>query len=93
MPVLGSSISNFQSITPILNLPVLEYGALGYVTSIYKVNYQNAYIMPYELELTNHSSPYLPKTSISSPSIIEQPMGSFNMHYEWSLTYAKFIKF
>lgn len=93
MAVLGNTISNFESIAPILNLPVLEYGELGYVTSIYKVNYQNEYIIPFDLQLTNHSSPYLPKISFNSPSILTQPMGSFSMQYEWSLTYANFIKF
>ncbi len=93
MAVIGSSISNFESITPILNLPVLEYGELGYITSIYKVDYLNAYIIPFDLQMINQSSSYLPKTTISSPSILEQPMGSFRLEYEWSLSYAKFIKY
>lgn len=93
MPVISSSVSNFQSITPILELPVIEYGNLGYITSIYKVNYENAYIMPFDLTMTNHSSSYLPISTFNSPNILTQEMGSFNMDYEWSLTYAKFIKF
>ncbi|WP_179345683.1 acetoacetate decarboxylase family protein [Winogradskyella ursingii] len=92
-PVLGRSLSNFEAITPILQLPVLEYGVIGYITSIYKVGFENQYISPFNVKGTNHTSSYLPKGMFQSSSIESNVMGSFIMQYQWSLSYAKFIKF
>ena len=92
-PVIGSSLSNFEAITPILQLPVIEYGKMGYITSIYKVEYENQYISPFSLSGTNYDSPYLPKGNFQSPSIETDVMGSFSLQYNWSLSYAKLIKF
>jgi len=92
-PVIGTSLSNFQSIEPILRLPVIEYGHIGYVTSIYKVEYENQYISPYSQRFTNHSSKFMPPGSFESKSILSRPMGCFIMNYNWSLSYAKLIKF
>ncbi len=91
-PVIGTSLSNFEAITPILELPVLEYGVVGYITSIYKVEYENQYISPFGLEFTNHSSKFMPEGSFKSLPIDTSVMGCFIMEYNWSLSYAKFIK-
>lgn len=90
-PVLDSELPNFKSIEPILNLPVIEHGIYGYVTSFYEVEYQNQMITPCEMRLSNESFKYLPKGLISSPSILQSPLGCFNLNYNWTLTYAKFI--
>ncbi len=90
--ILGADLENFRDITPILSLPVLEYGYLGYISSIYKVGYEDAYIGPFSLELNNQSCPYLPHQAIKIPSITDNPMGAFKLNYKWSLTYAKIIK-
>lgn len=90
--VLGEDLANFRAITPILQLPVIEYGLLGYISSVYKVGYENSYIGPFSMELTNKSCPYLPKETFQIPSIIDNPLGAFTLTYDWSLTYAKPIK-
>jgi len=90
-PVPGSSVPNFVSITPILDLPVIEYGRIGYVSSIYKVEYQNQAIMPSSINFSNESSEYLPPGSLTVPSIRENVMGCFDMTYNWKLSLIKFI--
>jgi hypothetical protein len=91
-PVVDNDLANFNAITPILNLPVIEYGVYGYVSSIYSVAYQNVVITPLSLELVNHSCIYLPAGPISVPGIQSSPMGCFAMSYDWTLTYIRFIK-
>ena len=90
-PVPGSSVPNFVSITPILDLPVIEYGRIGYASSIYKVEYQNQVIMPSSINFSNQSSEYLPPGSLTVPSIRENVMGCFDMTYNWKLSFIKFI--
>jgi hypothetical protein len=92
MPILDSSLPNFQSITPILSLPVIEHGPYGYVSSIYTVDYQGQFITPSNVNLNNVSCPFLPKGTITSPSIEEAALGCFNLNYNWSLTYINLIK-
>lgn len=89
--ILGSSLENFVAITPILRLPVLEHGIIGYMKSIYKVEYENAFISPFSLKLTNESCKFLPKGNLQSPKITNSVMGCFKMTYNWSLTYPKLI--
>jgi hypothetical protein len=89
-PVPGSSVPNFVEITPILELPTIEYGRLGYVSSIYVVEYKGQNITPSSLDFTNHSSVYLPNGSLSIPSITQSVMGCFDMTYKWKLSFIKF---
>jgi hypothetical protein len=91
-PVLDSKLPNFESIIPILSLPVLEYGLYGYVTSIYTVEYENQMIIPSVMNLNNISCKYMPGGLLSSPSILQNVLGCFNLTYNWTLTYIKFIK-
>jgi hypothetical protein len=91
-PVVGSTQPNYVDIMPILKLPVLEYGGYGYVTSVYSINYETAVITPQGTNVTNHSSKYLPPGILQIPAITQNPMGCFNMNYDWSLSYFKFIK-
>lgn len=88
--VRASSVQNFDAIIPILNLPVIEFGAEGYVTSFYKIDYENADLTPATASVFNSSSKYLPgKASIFSESIEENVLGAFNMNYNWELSWAK----
>lgn len=91
-PVLDSRAPNFVSITPILQLPVIEHGPYGYVSSIYTVGYQNQFISPSDMQLTNNSSSYMPDGLLNSPSINQSAMGCFNLTYDWTLTYIKLVK-
>lgn len=91
-PVIDNSVPNFNAITPILDLPVLEYGIYGYVSSVYTVAYKNAIITPATLQLTNHSCKYLPPGLLDIPSIEQNEMGCFNLQYNWTLSFIKFIK-
>jgi len=90
-PVPGNDVPNFVAITPILDLPVVEYGRLGYVSSIYKVEYQNQIIRPSSIRFSNQSSIYLPPGSLAIPSIRENVLGCFDMIYNWKLSFIKFI--
>lgn len=87
------SIPNFQAITPILRLPVIEHGPYGYVSSIYKIFFEGLDISPAGAMITNTSCKFLPPGLINSPSIIEKPLGAFHMDYNWKLSYIEFIKF
>ncbi len=87
------SIPNFQTIAPILQLPVIEHGPYGYVSSIYKIFFENLSISPTGAMFSNETSKFLPPGLISSPSITENPLGGFLMNYEWKLSYIEFIKF
>jgi hypothetical protein len=89
-PIPGSSVPNFVAITPILDLPVIEYGKVGYVSSIYKVEYQNQVIRPSSIHFSNRSSEYLPAGSLDVPSIRQNVMGCFDMTYNWKLSFIKF---
>jgi hypothetical protein len=91
-PVPGSSVSNFNAITPILQLPVLEYGIYGYVSSVYTVGFENQLITASSLSLINQSCQYLPLKTLTIPGIDQNPMGCFYMSYNWSLSFIKFIK-
>jgi hypothetical protein len=97
-PIMGilqpnTSIPNFQSITPILQLPVIEHGPYGYVSSIYKIYFEDIDIAPAALELSNSDCQFMPPGMISSPAITQNPLGSFHMDYDWKLSYIEFIKF
>ncbi len=97
-PIMGilqpdKSIPNFQTITPILQLPVIEHGPLGYVSSIYKIFFENIDIAPAAIHVSNSSCQFMPNGLISSPAITENPLGSFRMDYNWKLSYIEFIKF
>ena len=89
----SGSISNFKKITPILQLPVIEHGLYGYVSSIYKILLDNTDIAPTEIDINNLSSTFLPPGLINSSPITENPLGAFLMDYDWELSYIKFIKF
>ncbi len=89
----GKSIANFQKITPILQLPVIEHGPYGYVSSIYEILLNNTDIAPAEIDINNLSSTFLPPGLINSPPITENPLGAFLMDYDWKLSYIHFIKF
>ena len=89
----GKSIANFREITPILQLPVIEHGPYGYVSSIYKIVLENTDITPAEIEMNNISSAFLPPGVTHSPPITGNPLGTFLMDYDWELSYIKFIKF
>src|SRR5688572_12167263 len=71
------SVQGFGDISPMLVLPVIEHGPYGYVSSVYKIDFENIDIAPAGLELLNETSAYLPKGTFSSPSILEQPLGAF----------------
>lgn len=91
-PVPARSLPNFEALVPILNLPVVEFGPEGYVTSIYKMDYENASIIPSSASVLNHSSKYFPDdASIFSQSIKENVLGAFNMNYNWELSWTKKI--
>lgn len=90
---LDSSIPNFNSIVPILQLPVIEHGPIGYVSSIYQVDFENIDISPGGIVVNNLSSPFLPFGLINSPAITENVLGAFHMNYNWALSYIEFIKF
>ncbi len=92
IPVVDKSIANFNAIAPILQLPVIEYGVFGYVSSVYTVEYENLTITPVALSLTNVSCPFLPPGILDSPGIQSSEMGCFQMNYNWTLTYTRFIK-
>jgi len=87
------SIPNFQTIAPILELPVIEHGPYGYVSSVYKISFENQDIAPAGLEVTNSTCQFMPPGLITSPAITENPLGSFQMDYDWKLSYIEFIKF
>jgi hypothetical protein len=92
--VPAQSIQNFEAIIPILNLPVVEFGPEGYVTSFYKMDYENANLTPSTASVLNSSSKYLPgKASIFSESIEENVLGAFNMNYDWELSWAKKVMY
>lgn len=88
----GEGFKNFDAITPILELPVLEYGIWGYMTSRYRVGYQGEMITPFTLKMENQGSKYLPEGIFNAPSIIKNELGCFNLDYKWSLSHAKLIK-
>jgi Acetoacetate decarboxylase (ADC) len=92
-PVLDSQVPNFETIAPILRLPVIEHGPYGYVSSVYTVGYENEMITPGDMQLNNNSCRFMPSGLLSSPSINQSPMGCFNLTYNWTLTYIKFVKF
>jgi hypothetical protein len=92
VPVLDEKLGNFNAIAPILNLPVIEYGPYGYVSSIYSVDYQNQFITPGSIQVINQSCKYFPSGTLNIPSIQTQELGCFNLNYNWSLTYIKLIK-
>ena len=97
-PIMGvlqpnTSIPNFQTIAPILELPVIEHGSYGYVSSIYKIFFQNIDIAPAAIAVSNSTCEYMPSGLITSPAITENPLGSFQMDYNWKLSYIEFIKF
>ncbi len=87
------SIPNFQKIIPILTLPVIEHGPYGYVSSIYKIAYENNTISPTGVNFNNLVSQFMPSGLSNSPAITENPLGSFLMNYDWKLSYIEFIKF
>ena len=88
--VRARTIQNFDAIIPILNLPVVEFGPEGYVTSFYKMDYENANLTPSTASVFNSSCKYLPgKASIFAESIEEKVLGAFNMNYDWELSWAK----
>jgi hypothetical protein len=86
-------VKNFVSITPILELPVIEYGSYGYVSSIYKIEYEDAYIIPISSTTENRFCRYLPNTTLQVPDILVNELGGFIMNYTWSLSYIKFVRF
>ncbi|MGN6531311.1 MAG: hypothetical protein ACTHK0_06130 [Ginsengibacter sp.] len=97
-PIMGilqpnTTIPNFQTITPILQLPVIEHGPYGYVSSIYKIFFENIDIAPAAIEVSNSACQFMPSGLINSPAITENPLGSFQMNYNWKLSYIEFIKF
>lgn len=87
------SVPNFQKITNILRLPVIEHGPYGYVSSIYKIAYEDIDIAAAGLDYNNLSCQYMPAGLISSPAITQNPLGAFHMDYDWKLSYIEFIKF
>lgn len=88
--VRATTVQNFDAIIPILNLPVVEFGLEGYITSIYKIDYENADLTPVTTCVQNISSKYLPpEVSINSASIENQVLGAFNMNYTWELSRTK----
>ena len=87
------SIANFQTIAPILQLPVIEHGPYGYVSSVYKIFFENQNIAPTGLDVTNSSCQFMPPGLMTSPAITENPLGSFLLDYDWKLSYIEFIKF
>ena len=87
------SIANFQTIAPILELPVIEHGPYGYVSSVYKIFFENQDISPTGLDVNNSSCQYMPPGLLTSPAITENPLGSFLLDYDWKLSYIEFIKF
>ena len=89
----ADSIANFEKIKPILQLPVIEHGPYGYVSSIYKILLDNVDIAPTEMDINNLDSLFLPRGHINSPAITQNPLGAFLMDYNWKLSYIKFIKF
>jgi hypothetical protein len=86
------SVPNFQTITPILQLPVIEHGPLGYVSSIYKIFFENIDIAPAGANYTNLSCSFMPPGLTSSPAITQDPLGGFHMDYDWKLSYIEYIK-
>ncbi len=88
----GSSFPNFNKILPILQLPVIEHGPYGYVSSIYKINLDGVEITPADIAITNQQSNYFPAGLCNIPSIATNPLGAFHMNYDWELSYIKFIK-
>jgi hypothetical protein len=97
-PIMGilqpdTSIPNFQAITPMLQLPVIEHGLYGYVSSVYKIFFENIDIAPAAIDVSNSACHFMPPGVISSPAITENPLGSFHMDYNWKLSYIEFIKF
>jgi hypothetical protein len=97
-PIMGllepnDSIPNFQTITPILQLPVIEHGPYGYVSSVYKIFFENIDIAPAAIAVSNSACQFMPSGLITSPAITENPLGSFLMDYDWKLSYIEFIKF
>ena len=87
------SVPNFEKIAPILQLPVIEHGLYGYVSSVYKIFFENQDIAAAGVDVTNTSCQFMPPGLISSPAITENPLGSFYMDYDWKLSYIEFIKF
>lgn len=91
--VPGEILPNFNTITPIFNLPVVEHGIYGYVTSDYNISYENAIIQPSSIKISNISCPYMPVQNFNIPSIQESFAGAFQFNYDWSLSFIKFLKF
>jgi hypothetical protein len=89
----GSSYGNFIKILPILQLPVIEHGLYGYVSSIYEIDLHGVNITPAQIGVFNHQSNFFPRGSFNIPSIATNLLGAFHMNYEWELSYIKFIKF
>lgn len=82
---------NFIALEPILNLPVIEFGLEGYVTSVYRIAYEQAVIQPCTTSVDNIRCEYFPKGKMDIPSLYENVMGAFYMNYDWDLTWAKKI--
>lgn len=91
--VPARSEPNFVQIEPILNLPVIEYGPLGYVSSTYVVEYENAWITPSSATVSNNICKYLPPGEINFQPISEGIFGAFYMNYDWKLSFIKYIEF
>jgi hypothetical protein len=91
-PIKAVENENFKRLMPILELPVVEEGSGLYSTCIYKINYQDAYITPVSSQIENFNCQYLPRNlRISVPNILQQVMGSFDINYDWSLSYLEII--
>ncbi len=88
----GRSFGNFVKILPILQLPVIEHGHLGYVSSIYKIDLDNVDITPADISINNLQSNYFPKGIANIPPISTNMLGAFHMNYNWELSYIKFLK-
>lgn len=88
---IAESFPNFVSMSPLLQLPVVEHGPYGYVSSVYHIAYQNVEIQPSTIVLENHSSPCLPVSSIQIPDISTSVFGAFKFTYEWTLSYPRYI--
>ena len=89
----ADSIPNFEKIKPILQLPVIEHGPLGYVSSIYHISLEKVDIAPTELDINNLGTNFLPTGILASPPITQSPLGAFLIDYDWKLSYIKFLKF
>lgn len=91
-PIKAVEHENFKRLIPILELPVVEEGSGVYSKCIYKIDYQDAYITPVSSLIENFNCQYLPRNfRVSVPNICQQVMGSFDINYDWSLSYLEII--